>query len=309
MSSFEEYMPDINFKAEHPELYQERKPKFKIGDVVENFTEKCEKDNDNQYFIQKAILEYDGIHSPEYVYEVGMINSPDRIYKFNEDELEFQYHDKKWEKYVTESYRNTGLAAWRGSLYSFMKLTVVERDNYENDTLPPRRMQHILGEYSFYRRMDDLMHTPMKDEIVKRMDNCTKKDVETIISSIKDKILYYNGLMPKNGLPSVRKGHDNTVFNVNENKLISVIDYVDKHLNKEGKDHYPPYMSDFGIMKAIQEAYGNAEKVELIKNRYNPQAKKVLFQGKSKNGLTIQFYYNFEAKIIETAYPVGRAKS
>lgn len=145
----------------------------------------------------------------------------------------------------------------------------------------------------------------MRDEIVKRM-NRTEKGVEQIMSSIERKIRYYNGLYNREDLPVNGKG-DNTAFNIDENRLISVIDYCDKYINKEAKDHFPPYMSDHDIMKTIKEAYDNAEKVEersYGKTRVSSPKGTMLFQGTSDKGLTIQFYYDFDNDEISTAYPV-----
>lgn len=203
------------------------------------------------------------------------------------------------------------LPAWRGELYNFMKLAPGSWGIYEHDTLPPEKMKHILEEHSFYRRIRGLMSIPkMKDEIIKRM-NYSEKEVREIMASIEMKIGYYNGARSKDELPNGRKGHDNTMFSIDENKLIRAVDYCDKfmHTNDKGeitesKDHYPPYMSDYAIMKAIKEAYETAEKIEIPKKKYSTQPNQVLFQGTSKDGLVIQFYYDFDYHEISTAYPV-----
>lgn len=287
-----------------------RQPLFKTGDIViiKDFPGKI------QYVVKECTFTEQttrGRTCPLYSYELntldesmadgGMIPSTCMCDEYS---LILEYHDAQWEKYFTESVRN-GLPPWRGELYNFMRLLTSDWGLYKNDTLPPRRMKHILEEHSFYRRLSGLMEVPkIKDEILKRM-NRTKDEVEGIINRIQIKIEYRNGMCPKEKLPKYKNGHDSASFDFEENKLIAVVDYCDKYVNKESKDHFPPYMSDYDIMKAIQDAYKSAEKVEIIgRGNQGLQEAKTIYQGKSNEGLDIQFYNNFNLDIIESAYLV-----
>lgn len=272
--------------------------KFKVGNVVS-----VNRLPHPLYAIRKCIT--DG--STKHMYEVMPIDSilwSDNVYLVNESDMNYEYRDAQWMKYFTESVRN-GLPPWRGEIYNFMRLSEGDWDLYENDILPPKRMRHILEEHSFYRRIKRVMEVPqLKDEILKRM-NRTETEVKEIIHRIRMKIAYRNGMCPKEKLPKYKNGHDSASFDFEEDKLIAVVDYCDKYVNKESKDHFPPYMSDYEIMKAIQDAYKTAEKVEIMgRGNQGLQEAKTIYQGKSDKGLDIQFYYNLDLDIIESAYPV-----
>ena len=231
--------------------------------------------------------------------------------------LELQYHDTNWEEYFTEGTCQNGLPAWRGELYNFMKLPETSYSLYDNDTLPTDKMKHILDKHSIYRRLESLVTSSKKnkegisrggtDQLILTKMNRSESELIEIKKRIMLKIRYYNGIIPKSDLPK-----HNTSFDFEEQKLISIIGDYDKNViiedeKNERKDHYPPYMSDYAIMNAIKEAYDNAEKIEERSHgktrAANPEGV-ILFQGTSKDGLNIQFYYDFDYDEITTAYPV-----
>lgn len=70
------------------------------------------------------------------------------------------------------------------------------------------------------------------------------------------------------------------------------------------KDKFPPGMKEVAILKAIEEAYKHAEKIDKIQYSWQNGVEQVkqLFQGPWENRV-IQFWYNFTTKTIETAWP------
>ena len=100
---------------------------------------------------------------------------------------------------------------------------------------------------------------------------------------------------------------------------ISEIDKRDVIFGKFRK-HFPVYMTNIEIMKSIREAYHTARKISrrrvkksfvtryVLHSKAEPVKGSALYEGKSKKGMTIQFRYNFDLGIIETAYPVGPAE-
>lgn len=58
-------------------------------------------------------------------------------------------------------------------------------------------------------------------------------------------------------------------------------------------------LNEQGVMAAIQQAYGSASTVKT-------QGERVLLNGITKTGMTVEMWYNKAEKIIDTEYPVVR---
>ena len=105
----------------------------------------------------------------------------------------------------------------------------------------------------------------------------------------------------------------NRKFTTLEYQFISEINKFDK------KDIYPLDMTNLQIMGAIKEAYKSAHRAGNLKIKFDtkddsslaaPDKGKRLYEGySSKYNLIIQFWYNFDLGIIETAYPVTSDRS
>lgn len=54
-----------------------------------------------------------------------------------------------------------------------------------------------------------------------------------------------------------------------------------------------------GVSAAIRQAYGSAKTVSV-------QGERVLLEGVTKTGMTVQMWLNKTTNVIETAYPVGK---
>lgn len=70
------------------------------------------------------------------------------------------------------------------------------------------------------------------------------------------------------------------------------------------KDKFPSGMKEAAILKAIEDAYKHAEKIDKMQYSWQNGVEQVkqLFQGPWGDGV-IQFWYNFTTKTIETAWP------
>lgn len=55
-----------------------------------------------------------------------------------------------------------------------------------------------------------------------------------------------------------------------------------------------------GVQTAIRQAYGSATVMAV-------QGERVLFEGVTKTGMTVQMWLNKASKVIESAYPVGKS--
>ena len=87
-------------------------------------------------------------------------------------------------------------------------------------------------------------------------------------------------------------------------------------LHDQPRNHFPIEMTNSQIMKSIKEAYKAAHKISkrqvrnsyitkyVLYNKVEPVKGSILYEGISKNGLTIRFRYNFDYNVIEIAYPV-----
>lgn len=320
---FEESVSANTFMESHPELYQERKPRFEIGDVVED-TDTSYIVHKGHYFIKEAVFVDNGDKPSEYLYEAALIDSPDESEIFHEYALTYQYHDDNWEKYITESVGN-GLPAWRGDLYNLYELYVNPNkpdigftnvaDDYYNDTIPPIYMKHILDRHTIYGRIGAVLGSidkpgENKNIIMSRL-KFNKEKINAVRNSIEEKIMKRN-----------RVGYtedDNVHFTSDEIRLAEQIDLLDIESTKNGGQHYVDHfkleLRNIDIMKMIQQAYKSARKVE---NRVIDQTSKDLrtgyvdfqnlgkvdYEGVSRDGTVIRFTYDFDVNVIDTAYPL-----
>lgn len=334
-----DYFNEYLNKLEHPELFEERKPKFKVGDVVVDIVEKYEKDLDLEYFIRDAILVDDGDNPPEYVYEVGLTCRPERTYKIKEDQLELNYHDVNWAEYVTERV-GSDLPDWRGKLYNlymFYKNPMTHNrlmgdrvEAYNNDTIPPAYMKHILENHSVYDRLDKVLSkTENQNIVIKNLRITSLSKLLDLKDSIQFKINKRNETDILSSPKERRLNNDRYKFTADERSLVYQVSLLDIETDEdtgEGryKDQYKLDMTNLQIMQAIQEAYGNAVKIKERKHQPNkdrrnetrldkdkikepePVEGRRLYEGySSTHELIIQFWYNFDMNLIETAYPVG----
>lgn len=320
---FEESVSANAFMESHPELYQERKPRFEIGDVVED-TDTSYIVHKGYYFIKEAVFVDNGDKPSEYLYEAALVDSPDESEIFHEYALTYQYHDDNWEKYITESVGN-GLPAWRGELYNLYELYVNPNkpdigftnvaDDYYNDTIPPIYMKHILDRHTIYGRIGAVLGSidkpgENKNIIMSRL-KFNKEKINAVRNSIEEKIMKRN-----------RVGYaedDNVHFTSDEIRLAEQIDLLDIESTKNGGQHYVDHfkleLRNIDIMKMIQQAYKSARKVE---SRVIDQTSKDLrtgyvdfqnlgkvdYEGVSRDGTVIRFTYDFDVNVIDTAYPL-----
>ena len=137
------------------------KPKFEVGDVVTI----PEASPDKTYVIKEAI---DFGPSTGIVYEMFAPDNTERIIQFAESALEFQYHDVSWEYHLTEGTRiYNDLPDWRGELYNMYAcyadiathgaINKSVAKEYENCTLPPSRMFHVMRSHDIYNRIFDVI--------------------------------------------------------------------------------------------------------------------------------------------------------
>lgn len=286
------------------------KPSFKVGDVVNIYDDPV-----TPYVIKETIE----LNNEKFVYHVTTLDESDISHIYEGSLLEFQYHDPNYEQYFTESIEN-GLPPWRGEIYDVYTLyrspethsydTLSEKltKEYENDTIPPERMQHILHDHSIYDRIYDVIRYAENKNNIAESLGISVDDVGALEDSIKRKINFRNLNFIYKDLDSKKKK-----FTPLELQFATQIDKLDR------KDLYRVEMTNLQIMQAIKEAYSNAKKAGELKIQFNtkddsslaaPDKGKRLYEGySSKYNLIIQFWYNFDLDIIETAYPVTSDRS
>lgn len=304
--------PEINLFMEylhHSEIDEglsDNKPKFRIGDVV----------NVCGYKDLQSVKEIIEFTNGQFQYDTVPIDDEDLTYRFEESSIEFQYHDPNYEFYYTE-YAGNGLPKWRGELYNVYTLYVDQQshpydgldekliEEYNNDTIPPERMQHILHDHSAYDRINDVIRNAGKKKVIAENLKISVNDLRYLELSVRRKINARN-------LNDTDLDSKNRKFTTLEYQFISEINKFDK------KDIYPLDMTNLQIMGAIKEAYSNARKIRSRRIQPNdgsneksaPIKGKILYEGySSKYDLIIQFWYNFDLGIIETAYPVTSDRS
>lgn len=306
---------------------KEYKIAFKTGDIV-NVTE-ADVHSDSVFVVREAVLMDIGV-AMEYMYDVSPIDQDDEIYTYKASSLEYLYHDSVWEKYFDEAAQND-LPAWRGELYNteiFSHNYILSyRDSWElikehnHDTIPPVYMEHILEWHSVFGRIDIVLDSTEDVKEIGKLFNINRKDLHDLQGSLREKIYRCN--MSEID-PDYKKEINNKQkfrFTDSELALASEIDKRDI-FNGEYNEHFPAQMTNLQIMEAIKQAYHAAHKISPRKlqvvydrreDRYfgeedgkmvYPVKGKILYEGTAKNGMAIQFWYNFDLDLIEDAYPV-----
>lgn len=293
-----------------------RRPSFKVGDIV---TIHDDDQGSDVGVIQEVAIDDNKI-TLNYKYFITDPEHPDKDYAIcNESVLKLQYHDSQWEQYFTESVGN-GLPAWRGEIYNLYRLYLDfyhhdhgftnEANDYYNDTIPPKYMEHILDRHTIYGRINYVMrnHDNMKS-LMTRL-HATSSELNSIALSLKIKIEMRNGI-----------GHDpgkSTKFTSEEINLAHQIDLLDTEMRNGKKvyvDHFKLELLNTDIMRMIREAYKSARKIsartinqtsmDRRTGDTSPQKfGKVEYEGISKDGTIIRFTYDFDVNVIETAYPL-----
>ena len=300
------------------------KPKFEVGDVVTI----PEASPGKTYVIKEAI---DFGPSTGIVYEMFAPDNTERIIQFAESALEFQYHDVSWEYHLTEGTRiYNDLPDWRGELYNMYAcyadiathgaINKSVAKEYENCTLPPSRMFHVMRSHDIYNRIFDVIVNNLAErrlsnrEFMCKRLNVDDDELTQISGSVMDKLNAMNleDMNPENLKKASKR---NPGFTETESRFVALIDILDVS-KKKFKDHYPVTMTALQIMDAIKEAYNHAHrqgelKIQKDKNPEKgenldaPHKGKRKYQGESrKYGLTIEFWYNLDYDFIETAYPL-----
>ena len=293
--------------------------KFKVGDVVNLI------DNPSMYYVViESILIDNGIFR-RYQYEVSNIRTDD-TFVYDESALEFQYHDVSWEYYLVENAKYS-LPKWRGIFYNYFALCKeigYDKDNldrkycedYNNDTIPPACMQHILHDHSIHARISSIVNNN-KSIIKKSIGDNDHLDLNELVLSIKRKFEYKNKDGAEIILSNGALNMGDKDYTDDEIQLIGQVDLLDKN-----NDHYPAYMTHFQIMQAIKEAYKNAAKTSGRRkhpevDKRNPKAGNVPvnkgaveYEGFSSSfNLVIRFIYNFDLDYIDTAFPIREERN
>ncbi len=289
-------------------------PKFKVGDVVSDY--------DFKNYIVTEIREFDRGIDKRYEYVVLPFDYHDgnESIVIKESDASFRYHDKTWEEYFTESVGN-GLPAWRGGFYNYFELCLelgYETNDlnrracreYNEDTIPPACMQHILKDHSIHSRIDTVVNSNRNK--IMEVIGVDRDELSEMIISIKTKFKYKNRDGAEIFLTDNDKKYGNQDYTSNELRLLGQIDKLDKD-----NDHYPVYMTHYQIMQAIKEAYETARKtsgrrMHTEPDKRNPEDGDILvnkgvveYEGYSSTfDLTIRFMYNFDLNYIDTAFPV-----
>ncbi len=313
--------PEINLFMEylhHSEIDEglsDNKPKFRIGDVV----------NVCGYKDLQSVKEIIEFTNGQFQYDTVAIDDEDLTYRFEESSIEFQYHDPNYEFYYTESVGNS-LPKWRGKVYNFYMFykdpethgTLDDElvKEYNNHTIPPKYMEHILESHSVYDRIEVVIGSEEKKKKLMQDLQIDKGQLKDIAGSIHKKInaRNLNELNLKDQGKLLHKPKT-LVFSNQESAFVDEICKLD-----DKKDIYPLDMTNLQIMGAIKEAYENAYKTGRRRMQQNkdkqtgeqnsPTRGQMLYRGESnKYKLTIEFWYNFDLGIIETAYPVTSDRS
>jgi len=286
------------------------KPKFKVGDVVTI----PEASPDKTYVIKESI---DFGPSAGIVYEIFAPENTGRLIQYSESGLEFQYHDTSWEYYLAEgNYQGNGLTQWRGKPYNFYifydrpdrhgKLDKDLMKEYWDHTIPPEFMEHILKSHSVWDRMDTVLTSSKNRQKLMSMFKLDDDQLQDIIDDIRDKITI-------NNMNDLKPGNRGKCQDFTKEELA----FIDQAMILDDiKDHYPVTMTYLDIMRAIKQAYENANKtndpirMQPSLDKRTGESKRTIrgqrkYRGESKNGMLIEFWYDFDLKIITSAYPIG----
>ena len=133
-----------------------------------------------------------------------------------------------------------------------------------------------------------------RDMVRNKMGNMEMDEFDKIVHLIKRKIIENNQGKAVN-------------FTEDEWKFYAAFSAIDR------KDLWRMDMTNKDIMRAIKDAYEDANKERISRqddnngNEYGlpaPDKGKAIYRGESKEHGTIEFWYNRDLDIIETAYPI-----
>lgn len=230
--------------------------------------------------------------------------------------MELAHHDVSWELELTESAEN-GLPAWNGKLYSFYKFygNISTHDDIDKDAMsklndhsvPPAYMEHILQNHSVYDRLTVVMMNPSNVENLKSALNVSDHMINDILNSVRGKIDTRN--LVDIGAATGVKENEYTFTELESNFIKHAME-----LDTENY-HYPATMTALQILDSIRDAYTAAYKtnkriMQINKDRRNGEVSRAIrgqriYRGYSeKYRLTIEFYYNLDLGVIESAYPI-----
>lgn len=307
-----------------------KKPIYRPGDVIH-----VKNDMGGIFYVieESTLVEHNirgGLY-PVYQYTINLLDDgtghfkPDRG-MCEEGDIEFQYHDKQWEEYFTEA-AGYSLPKWRGNFYNYFALCKeigYEDDDldkkfcedYNNDTIPPACMQHILKDHSIFARIDTVINNNKKN-IMNSMGITNPAEISEIARSIKRKFKYRNRTGAEGILTAVELTQGNENYTPKELALVDEIDALDKDSKGQIQDHYPVKMTHVQIMEAIKEAYENARKsggrcMSSEPDKRHPEEGDITpikgvgeYEGESPtHGLTIRILYNHDLNYIDTAFPL-----
>jgi hypothetical protein len=299
-------------------------PIFKTGDVVE-FTD--QNTGQNRICVVREPVQMELHEAVKYVYRVSPVDSCDEVYTYDAALLEFQYHDAVWRQYFEELINNS-LPEWKGELYNYytclddvyyndyydMRWKYNAVSGYTDCTIPPQYMHYICTTHHLCNKIHAILTVHGNDSVIMKKLNIDENAMRKIIYSISDKIYIRN--MQESG--NDEYANKNYKFNMMELSFLSLIDKLDNPVDS-ARDYFPIEMTSLEIMRAIREAYNTARKISdrklqrvrdkrILSPMHNedivePVDGRILYEGESKHGLTIRFWYNFDLGLIETAYP------
>lgn len=301
-------------------------PVFNTGDVVEVIAPNS---SQNRICVVREPVLMELYEAVKYVYRVSPIDSCDEVYTYDGSSLEFQYHDATWQQYFEESIQNA-LPAWRGESYNLDMLYVYSyfcvnfnrksREEYNNDTIHPLYMKHILKDHTISGRIDVVLSCRDSVKVIKEKLQVNDNDLYRLERLIEDKIYARN--MSDSDPKSNGRISDKAGFKFTESELSLISEINNLYIsNEEFIDCFPVEMTTPQIMRAIKEAYYTARRISEVKLQrvydrrtemfswsdceiIEPVKGKALYEGISQNGLVICFWYNFDLNLIEDAYPV-----
>lgn len=289
---------------------------FRPGDVVNT-------PNGIQVVKEAVIIKIE--ECMKYMYETISFQN-DTVNRYEEASLEYQYHDSTWEEYFAKCIQNS-LPAWRGEIYNTAIFdhyycsedVMLEHDylDYYNYTLTPDIMEYISENYTICGRIRAVLALKKNVTEIGKILGIKTKELDNIKRSIIDKTDNRNISEVD---PNFKKKINNRrkfKFTDLELSAASEIDKRDVIFGKQ-RTHFSIDMTNSQIMESIKEAYGNAHTISnreikksyimkyVLCNETEPVNGSILYEGYSlKYKLTIQFLYNFDLNLIETAYPVG----
>ena len=177
---------------------------------------------------------------------------------------------------------------------------------YWDSTIPPEFMEHILKSHSVWDRMDAVFNSPENKQKLMSMFKMNDNQLQDIRDDIRDKITTIN-------MNDVKPNAHGKIIDFTKDELA----FIDQVLMLDDvKDHYPVQMSYLNIMRVIKEAYEYAYKtndgirMQPSLDRRTGETKRPVrgqrkYRGESKNGMLIEFWYDFDLKVIMSAYPIG----